>query len=235
MDGSVAVDTYKTSLSACVAVEEIVLNNMPARYMVTSMSQIHDSRYVMRMYDCDAKTNTTYDADIDTHDIAKIDDYGDVQCIITRDDIAVVFKRYAIATVLHNRGDAGHIDVKFKYRHASGCHKRDRYCQQTDDDIYAVDTSNKLWRVWWHDVKARRYDVKCLIDDDVEDFYMHEHGNAILKTTGIIALSGGQSTNMQEIDGVAKGRQLSGQLIDRSHVAIKKTCLLSLVSTIEAL
>ena len=30
---------------------------------------------------------------------------------------------------------------------------------------------------------------------------MHEHGNAILKTTGIIALSEGQSINMQDVDG----------------------------------
>ena len=114
-----AVDTYKTSLSACVAVDDIVLHNMLAQYQVTSVSHTRDSRYVMNVRDCDAMASAIYDADIDTHDIAKIDDYGDVQCIITRDDIAVVFKRYAIATVLHNRGDAGHIDVKFKYRHAS--------------------------------------------------------------------------------------------------------------------
>ena len=163
------------------------------------MAHIRYSRYVMLMYDCDAHTSAIYDADIETLDIAKIGEHGIVV------NIVVVFKCYAIATVLHNQVDAGQIDVKCKYVHSSRCLARDRYCQQLDDDIYVVDDDYKLWRVSWHDVKARRYEAKCLIDDDVEDFYMHEHGNAILKTTGIIALSWGQSTtNMLDVDGDAK-------------------------------
>ena len=196
LSSCVAVDVCYRSLIR-VDVDDVVLNNMPARYDIESISHARDSRYVVTVYDCDAGTYAIYDADIDTHDIDKIGDHGNAINIVTRDDIVVIFKDDDMATVLDKRIKTGQIDVNCKY--VPG-----RHCQQLDDDIYVVDRQHKLWRVSWHDIKTRRCDVKCLIDDDVEDFYMHEHGNAILKTTGIIALSEGQSINMKQVDGIAK-------------------------------
>ena len=206
----------QASLSSCVAVDtcyrlfipvdidDVVLNNMPAEYFIQLMSYVRDSRYVMTVYDYDAGVYATYAANIDTRDIDKIGVYGNAVNIVTRGGIVVVFKDGDNAVVLDKRVDAGQIDIKCKCWHASGDEISDRYCQQLNGDIYVVDRDANLWRVSWHDIKTGRYDVKCLIDDDVEDFYMHEHGNAILKTTGIIALRGGHSIDMQDVDGDAK-------------------------------
>ena len=192
-----------SSLSASMAIEDIVLNNMPARYSIYSMTHAHDSRYVMRVFDEGARTNTIYAADIDSHNIDVLGKHEYVRNIVTRDDLIVMFNSHK-ATVLDNRSQAGHIDVKCRHKHASGSYLSGRYCQQLNEDIYVVDTDGKLWRISWLDVIARRYTSHTVVDKNVEDFYMHEHGNAILKTTGIIALSGGQSINMQDVDGDAK-------------------------------
>ena len=197
-----AIETHSTILQvqACLTIEDIVLNNMPASYGIESIANARDSRFMMNVCDFDVEENALYAADIDTSHTDRIGEYITIN-IVTRDDIVVVFEFEDKATVLDKGIEAGQIDVKCKTRHASGCRMSDRYCQQLNGDIYVVDEDAKLWRVSWYDIKTRRYDVKCLFSDNVEDFYMHEHGNAILKTTGIIALSGGQSINMEDVDG----------------------------------
>ena len=123
--------------------------------------------------------------------------------IVTRGDVVVAFGTYA-ALVVVDGVLAGKIDIKCRDRRASGWPIHGRWCQQLDGDIYAIDSSDSLYRISWHDIIAGRYDSKCLIDDSVEDFYMHEHGNAILKTTGIIELKDGRSVNMKKVNDIAK-------------------------------
>ena len=234
IDACMAIDMYET-LSASMAIDDVVLNNMPDYYWMRSMAHVRDSRYVMNVCDWSRTSHyATYATDIGKLDIDTIGRYGEARNIVTQDDIVVMFIEDGNAIVLDGRIDAGQIDIECKYRHTCREFISDRYCQQLDDGIYVVDTSRKLWRVSWHDVKARRYDAKCLIDDDVEDFYMHEHGNAILKTTGIIALSGGQSINMQDVDGDVKWSAVIRSANRWIAYGDKKECLLSLVSTIEA-
>ena len=198
LSACVAVDIC-SSLSACVAVTDIVLNDMPDRYRLTSMAHVSDSRYVMGKFDEDSEVHFTYRLDIDTHKIYGIDEKCYATNIVTRDDILVVFS-YHHTEVIYDQSDYGQIEIRCKKQNASRKYISDRWCQQFKDDIYVIDDSDSLYRISWHDVKAHRFDSKCLIDDSVEDFYMHEHGNAILKTTGIIALKNSQTVNMKNID-----------------------------------
>ena len=201
LSACVAVDTC-TSLSACLALDGIVLNNMPARYSILSMTHSSDSRYVMAVCDQDAMATAIYAVDIDTRAVDTIAKGAAVN-IVTRGGVVVTFATNTAAVRL-NRAITGNIDIECRNRVASGWPIHDRWCQQLFDDIYVIDSSDSLYRISWHDVIAGRYDSKCLIDDSVEDFYMHEHGNAILKTTGIIALKDGRSVNMQDVDDIAK-------------------------------
>ena len=200
INSSMAIDTCST-LSACLAVEDITLYGLPYEYHIRSMRHARDSRYMINVRDWDSTKYGMYAVDIDTREINHIGMHGDSCKIVTRDDIVVVFKHNGNAIVLDGHIDAGQIDLECKFHNASGHWVSDRYCQDLNDNIYVVDRYHNLWRISWHDVKARRYDAKCVFSKSVEDFYMHEHGNAILKTTGIIALSGGQSINMQDVAG----------------------------------
>ena len=203
INSSMAIDTCST-LSACLAVEDITLYGLPYEYHIRSMRHARDSRYMINVRDWDSTKYGMYAVDIDTREINHIGMHGDSCKIVTRDDIVVVFKHNGNAIVLDGHIDAGQIDLECKFHNASGHWVSDRYCQDLNDNIYVVDRYHNLWRISWHDVKARRYDAKCVFSKSVEDFYMHEHGNAILKTTGIIVLSGGQFINMWDIDGYAE-------------------------------
>ena len=163
------------------------------------MAQVRDNCYVMStLHD---HSSSIYGIDTGTRDVNLLTAYNGAANIVNRGNIVVTLNYEVKATVISDRIKTGHIDAMCKCKNACGYNIFGRYCQQLIDDIYVVDKDSKLWRIYWHDIEARRYDAKCLIDVDVEDFYMHEHGNAILKTTGIIALSGGQSINMQDVAG----------------------------------
>ena len=184
-------------------VEDIVIADFPGSYVVESMTHSRESRYLMRVRDRREQTNSICIVDIKTRGIFNIGKFGYAVNIVTRGDTIVLFivKK---AIVLENRTLTCQIDIKCKHKHASGWSITDRYCQQLKDDIYAIDDIGKLWRISWLTVITKKYHATVLIDDNVEDFYMHEHGNAILKTTGIMVLNGGPSINLQDIDSRAK-------------------------------
>ena len=225
-----------SSLMACVVIDEIVLNGMPSSYYVESMAHSGDSRYVMHVRDFVFKCGLTYETNIDTHNITMIIKPGYVSNIVTRDDIIVLFQPNFYAAVLESRHHTGYIDVKCKHMHSTGCVISGRYCQELYDDIYVLDDKSKLWRISWHDIIARRYTSHTVVDKNVEDFYMHEHGNAILKTTGIIALSGGQSIDTQGINDSIRWSAVirSANRWIACGDNDEEKCLILLVSTIKA-
>ena len=192
-----------SSLSARIAIDEIVLNDMPSLYFVLSMSPIKERQYLMNAVNISSGSGLTLRTEIGTNTRDAIGLHNDVRIIVTRDNSIVLFT-FADAMVLKDGNQIGQINIKCKYRNASADPISGRYYQELNDDIYIPDTEGKLWRISWPDIIARRYTSHTVVDNNVEDFYMHEHGNAILKTTGIIALSGGQSIKMQDFDSSAK-------------------------------
>ena len=154
--------------------------------------------------DCDALHCTTYDTDIDTSAIASLGRHDRVVIVVSRDDIIDVFIHGNKAVVIVDRMPAGHIDVKCRSRYVSGLYVGDRWRQQINDDIYVIDSQDRLQRISWHDVKARRYFTHVVVDSGVEDFYIHDQGNDILMTTGTLVLNDGRSVNMQDAFGGVK-------------------------------
>ena len=194
-----AIETHATRLSEHMAIAGIVLNGMPRRYFALGSSHTRDGRYVMTVHDCDAHNCVTNAADIGTSTVTSIDRHGTVVNIATRGNIVVVFK-CGKAVVLVDRKPAGHIDVKCRERWVSDWYICDRWSQQLNDDIYVIDNSDRLIRISWQDVTAHRYASLAVVDSRVEDFYVHDQGNAILKTTGTLVLNSvSRSVNMQAV------------------------------------
>ena len=108
----------------------------------------------------------------------------------------------------------------------------DRWCQQLDDDIYVIDDKDTLTRISWHDVIARRYDIIAVVDSQVEDFCVHGHGNAILKTTGTLVMTGGQTVDMQAVDTGVKWSTVI-KAADRWLVCGDKTDMTSTIASLD--
>ena len=70
-----AIEIYETTLLERIGITDIVLNGMPSKYYVESMTHICDSRYVMNTYDRNDEKHTTYDTDIMTSNIACIGEH----------------------------------------------------------------------------------------------------------------------------------------------------------------
>ena len=225
-----AIETHATRLSARMAIDDIVLNGMPGRYFALASTHTRDGRYVMNVRDWDTGKYATYDADIDTHAITSLAMHGWTVNIVTRGDIVVMFA-HDRATVIVDRLPAGYIDVKCRSRDVSGMYVGDRWCQQLVDDIYVIDRQDTLIRISWHDV-AQRYDIIAVVDSQVEDFCVHDHGNAILKTTGTLVMTDGQTVDMQAVDAGVKWSTVI-KAADRWLVCGDKTDMTSTIASLD--
>ena len=178
------------SLLSCMAID-----GMPSEYDIRSMTHIDGSRYLMNVHDCDASTSTICNADINTASVTSIVKHDWATNIVARDNIIVMFKCNYNAAVLDSRRmkiPVREIGIKCRYRYVSGWCIADKWCQQLNDDIYIIDNRDRLQRISWQDIKAGRYTRHSVVDSNVEDFYMHDQGNAILKTTGTLVLNAGR-------------------------------------------
>ena len=194
-----------SSLSAGMAVDDIAMIGMPAiKYSVLAMTHALHSRYLMCVNDHGGSNDAVCYADIDARAMTSICKHVCVYNIVTRDGIAVVFKYKGNVVVVDDREHAGWTEFKCRQRPISGMYVANRWCQQLDDDIYIVDDKDRLMRISWHDVKAGRYASHAVVDSHVEDFYVHDQGIAILKTTGTLVINGGQTVCMQAVDDNAK-------------------------------
>ena len=82
-----AVDTWQTSLSASMAISDIVLNIMPRTYTINSMAQVRDNHYVMSTSHDDS--SSIYGIDIVTRDVNVVTAYIGGVNIVTRGNIVV--------------------------------------------------------------------------------------------------------------------------------------------------
>ena len=182
----------KPYLKASVkSITDLKIEGLTNIQRMLSMSHIDNNRYLVNVHDNDNKIGATTDTGIAdmksmTYDIITQSNNG-IKSLINGDIVIIVHCTKTPIAIVKGKAVIGKIDIEGRF---TCCGNRypitDRWIQERGDDIFIIDRQISLYCIKWPDIKQGKYDIKTLIDTQVEDFFAYEDKPAILKQDGVL-------------------------------------------------
>ena len=177
--------------------KDLHFDGLPNEYIISSMTRMQGSRYMVDGFKNDVGRHASYCFDTMKPEILEINISDSISCFVEGQYMLVTRDSQPIA-ILRNLINIGQIDIYIKLEHCKNWQPiSGRYAQQAGHSVYALDKYARLYRIEWQDIKDGKY-CKTLVKENVENFYVDARlGLATVNMNGILSATCGTQVDLK--------------------------------------